>query len=126
MANTASSRNYSVTPAQTHGQTSKDEDERHLTKLSDSDHTTVRWVMARLVGGAIFSEEFAAGAGAVGIAGQGKDFGVMHKAVDHGSGHHITGERLTSSGCHLSTHLRCVSSIAVRADATPAKELRAL
>ncbi|MBE1579653.1 hypothetical protein H4W30_006713 [Amycolatopsis roodepoortensis] len=37
-----------------------------------------------LVGAVVFGEEFAALAGAVGVAGEGEDFGVVDEAVDHG------------------------------------------
>jgi hypothetical protein len=43
---------------------------------------------------AVFGEEFAAGAGAVGVAGEGEDFGVVDQAVDHGCGDDVVGEGL--------------------------------
>ena len=39
-----------------------------------------------VVVGAVFLEEFAALAGAVGVAGEGEDFGVVDEAVDHRGG----------------------------------------
>jgi hypothetical protein len=36
--------------------------------------------------GAVFLEEFAALAGAVGVAGESEDFGVVDESVDHGRG----------------------------------------
>ena len=42
-----------------------------------------------------WGEEFSAGSGAVGVAGEGKDFRVVHEAVDHGRGDDVVGERLT-------------------------------
>ena len=44
---------------------------------------------------AVFGEEFAAGAGAVGLPGQGQDFGVVDEAVDHGGGDDLVAEDLT-------------------------------
>ena len=48
-----------------------------------------------VVGGAIlFGEELAALAGAVGVAGEGEDLGVVHQPVDHGSGDDVVGKAL--------------------------------
>jgi hypothetical protein len=35
------------------------------------------------------AEQFAAGAGAVGLPGQGQDLGVVDEPVDHGGGHDV-------------------------------------
>src|SRR5665648_495455 len=43
---------------------------------------------------AVFGEEFAAGAGAVGLAGQGQDFGVVDEAVDYRGGDDFVAEDL--------------------------------
>ena len=44
-----------------------------------------------VVGGAIlFGEELAALAGAVGVAGEGEDLGVVHQPVDRGGGDALT------------------------------------
>jgi hypothetical protein len=49
-----------------------------------------------VVGGAIFlGEELAALAGAVGVAGEGEDLGVVHEPVDHGRGDDIIGKGFT-------------------------------
>ncbi len=45
-----------------------------------------------VAGGAVFGEEFAAGAGALGIVGQGEDFGAVHESVDHGGIDRLAGE----------------------------------
>ena len=47
-----------------------------------------------LVGAVVLGEEFAAGAGAVGVAGEGEDLGVVDEAVDHGCGDDVVGEGL--------------------------------
>jgi hypothetical protein len=44
---------------------------------------------------AVLGEEFAAGAGAVGVSVEGEDFGVVDKAVDHGRGDDVVGEGLS-------------------------------
>lgn len=43
--------------------------------------------------GRVLAEEFASGAGAVGVAGEGEDFGVVDEAADHGCGDDDVGER---------------------------------
>ena len=56
-----------------------------------------------LVGGVVFGEQFAAGAIAIGIPGQGEDFGVVDEPVGHFDQH---GERDRSLGePHLSPTL---------------------
>ena len=59
----------------------------------------------------VFGEEFAAGSGAVGVASEGQDLGVVHQAVDHGRGHDVVGEGL--SPCAIASraiHLLAMSS----------------
>lgn len=55
------------------------------------------------LGTVLLSEEFAALPGAVGVAGQGEDLGVVDEAVDHGCGHDVVRERLAPTiwGWHL-------------------------
>lgn len=52
---------------------------------------------------AVFGQQFAAGAGAVGLAGQGEDFGVVDEAVDHGGGDDFIAEHfgpsVRTAGC---------------------------
>ena len=43
---------------------------------------------------AVLGEEFAAGAGAVGVAGEGEDLGVVDEAVDHRGGDDLVAEDL--------------------------------
>ncbi|GAA4886677.1 hypothetical protein GCM10023403_62880 [Pseudonocardia benzenivorans] len=59
--------------------------------------------MSVSVGAVLFGEELAALAGAVGVAGEGEDLGVMDEAVDHGRGDDVVGERLAPAiwGWHL-------------------------
>jgi hypothetical protein len=47
--------------------------------------------------GAVLGEEFAAGTGPVGIAGEGENLGVVHQTINHGRGDNVVGERLTPS-----------------------------
>lgn len=42
-----------------------------------------------------FDKQLTAGTRAVGIAGEGQDFGVMHKSVNHGCSDYIIGEGLS-------------------------------
>ena len=46
------------------------------------------------VGAVLLGEEFASLAGAVGVAGEGEDFGVVHEPVDHGCGDDVVAEDL--------------------------------
>lgn len=41
-------------------------------------------------GGAVSGEEFAAGAGAVGVAGEHQYFGVVHEVADHDGGYDVS------------------------------------
>jgi hypothetical protein len=50
-----------------------------------------------VAGVAVFAEEFAAGAGAVGVAVEGEDFGVVDESVDHGCGDDVVGEGFAPS-----------------------------
>lgn len=56
-----------------------------------------------MVGAVLFGEELAALAGAVGVAGEGEDLGVVDEAVDHGCGDDVVGEGLAPAiwGWHL-------------------------
>jgi hypothetical protein len=47
--------------------------------------------------GSAFDKQFTADTRAVGIAGEGQDFGVMHKSVDHGCSDYIVGEGLSTA-----------------------------
>ena len=47
--------------------------------------------------GSAFDKQFTAGTRAVGIAGEGQDFGAMHKSVDHGCSDYIVGKGLSPS-----------------------------
>jgi hypothetical protein len=44
--------------------------------------------------GSAFDKQFMAGTRAVGIAGEGQDFGVMRKSVDHGCSDNIVGRQI--------------------------------
>ena len=46
------------------------------------------------LGAVLLGEELAALAGAVGVAGQREDLGVVDEAVDHGCGHDVAAEDL--------------------------------
>ena len=50
---------------------------------------------------AVLGEEFSAGAGAVGVAGEGEDLGVVDEPVDHGGGDHVVAEDLAPAAERL-------------------------